>query len=76
MPVHPETLAPLPEGEIGLARIVDLVNVDGAAFVQTQDRVRILPGTGGRFELLGRLPGAPPRGCSIAIDELVGGAPS
>lgn len=72
--VDPETLAPLPEGEVGLARVVDLVNVDGAAFVQTQDRVRVLPGSGGRFELLGRLPGAPPRGCSIAVDELVGGA--
>lgn len=76
MPVDPETLAPVAAGEVGIAKIVDLLNVDSAVAVLTQDRVRRLPGTDGTnggFELLGRLPGAPPRGCSIAIDELLGG---
>lgn len=68
--VDPVSLEPVPAGAIGLARIVDLVNVDSAVVVQTQDRVRRVEGG---FELLGRMAGAPPRGCSIAIDELLGG---
>lgn len=70
--VDPATLAPVPEGEIGIARIVDLANVDSAVAVQTSDRVRV---TDRGVELLGRAPGAPPRGCSIAVDQLLGGAP-
>ena len=72
VPVNPETLAPVGAGEIGIAKINDLANVDSAVAIQTQDRVRRLM-SGDGFELLGRLPGAPPRGCSIAIDELLGG---
>ena len=67
--VHPETLAPVPEGELGLARIEDLANVDSAVAVLAQDRVRSVRGG---VELLGRAPGAPPRGCSIALDEILG----
>lgn len=73
VPVDPESLAPVPEGETGIAKIIDLMNVDSAVAILTQDRVRRLPGSRG-FELLGRAPGAPPRGCSIAIDELLGRA--
>lgn len=69
VPVDPETLAPVPDGEVGIAKIVDLMNVDSAVAVLAQDRVRRVDGG---FELLGRAPGAPPRGCSIAIDELLG----
>jgi hypothetical protein len=68
VPVDPETLAPVPSGEIGVARIEDLMNVDSAFAVLAADRVR-RDGVG--FELLGRLPGATPRGCSIAIDEIL-----
>ncbi len=57
-------------GEIGLGRIVDLANVDSAVAIQTADRVRVL--VEGQVELLGRLPGATARGCSIAIDEMLG----
>jgi hypothetical protein len=71
LPVDPESLAPVADGEIGIAKIIDLMNVDSAVAILTQDRVRRLP-NGKGFELLGRLPGAPPRGCSIAIDELLG----
>jgi hypothetical protein len=68
-PVDPETLEPVPEGEVGIARICDLMNVDSAVVVLTADRVRR---KGAGVELLGRSPGAPPRGCSLGLDELVG----
>ncbi len=68
IPVDPVTLAPIEEGEIGIARIVDLANVDTAIAIQTQDRVRRV---GGGIELLGRTPGATPRGCSLAIEEFL-----
>ncbi len=68
VPVDPETLAPVADGAVGIARIEDLANVDSAFAVLTQDRVRR---KGARFELLGRAPGAPPRGCSIALDEML-----
>ena len=71
--VDPETLAPVPDGATGIARIEDLANVDSAFAVLTQDRVkRVAAG----FELLGRAPGAPPRGCSIALDEMLSPAES
>lgn len=69
VPVDPDTLAPVPEGAVGIAKILDLMNVDSAVAVLTQDQVRR---TGDGFELLGRAPGAPPRGCSIAIEEILG----
>ncbi|MGO8998574.1 MAG: acyl-protein synthetase [Polyangiaceae bacterium] len=69
VPVDPETLAALPEGEVGIARIEDLMNVDSAFAVLASDRVRRV---GDGFELLGRAAGAPPRGCSIALDEILG----
>jgi hypothetical protein len=68
VPVDGETLEPVAEGEVGLARIEDLANVDSAFAVLTQDRVRRVAGG---FELLGRAPGSPPRGCSIALDEML-----
>jgi Acyl-protein synthetase, LuxE len=73
VPVDPETLAPVPEGAVGIARIEDLANVDSAFAVLTQDAVRRI---GDRFELLGRAPGAPPRGCSIALDEMLSAGPA
>ena len=66
VPVDPSTLEPVPSGEIGIARIVDLGNVDSAVAIQTQDRVRRVEGG---IVLLGRAAGAPPRGCSLAIEE-------
>lgn len=70
VPVDPETLAPTPPGRVGVARIEDLANVDSAWAVLTQDRVRRVDGG---FELLGRAQGAPARGCSIALDEMLRG---
>lgn len=70
----PETLEVLPREREGIARIVDLANVDSAVAVQTQDRVRVH--ANGDVTLLGRLPGATPRGCSLAIEEIVARRPT
>jgi hypothetical protein len=67
--VDAETLRPVPDGEIGILRFEDLANIDSALVVQTADRGRC---EGSSVELLGRLPGAPPRGCSLAVEELMG----
>jgi hypothetical protein len=68
VPVDPETLEPVPPGELGIARIVDLGNVDSALVVQTEDLVRR---RGAGVELLGRRPGATARGCSLALETLL-----
>ncbi len=68
IPVDPISLDPVAEGEVGIGRIVDLGNVDSAIAIQTQDRVRRVHGG---IELLGRAPGAPPRGCSLAVEEFL-----
>ncbi len=68
----PLTLAPLPDGTRGIARFEDLGNVESAWAVQTADEVIVHAGPHGRrVELLGRAPGATPRGCSLAIEELL-----
>jgi hypothetical protein len=69
-PVDPLSLSPVAEGEVGLARFIDLGNVDSAVSVVTQDLVRRRDGG---IELLGRQPGAPARGCSLAIEALLRG---
>jgi hypothetical protein len=70
-PVDAETLEPAPENDVGLARFTDLGNVDFPMCIVTQDLVR-RRGVG--VELLGRHRGAPPRGCSLAVEEMVLGA--
>jgi hypothetical protein len=66
--VDPETLQPVEPGGIGLARFTDLANVDSAVRILTLDRIQCLAGN---VRLLGRSQGAPPRGCSLAIEELL-----
>jgi hypothetical protein len=68
-PVDPVHLRPVPEGDVGLARFIDLGNIDSALSVVTQDLVRR---RAGGIELLGRQPGAPARGCSLAVEALLG----
>jgi len=70
--VDPETLAPLPPGTSGILRHVDLANLDSVAAVQTEDFGRV---DDEGLVLEGRAPGAPPRGCSIAMDLLLEGRP-
>lgn len=67
--VDPVTLARVGRGEVGLARFVDLANVDSAVAVQTADQIREL--ADGSIELLGRAPGATARGCSLALEHLL-----
>lgn len=71
-PVDPDTLAPVAEGEVGVLRIDDVANVDTPCCIQTSDLARR---HGDRLEVLGRPPGAVPRGCSLAVDAALGGAP-
>lgn len=66
--VDPETLAPVPEGEVGILQHFDLANLDSVCAVQTEDTARKVDDG---FVLLGRATGAPPRGCSIAMDLLM-----
>ncbi|HUH14227.1 MAG TPA: hypothetical protein VMK65_14020 [Longimicrobiales bacterium] len=66
--VDPETLEPLADGEVGLLRHVDLANLDSVVAVQTEDLGRV---SEGRLQLLGRASGAAPRGCSLAVEELL-----
>lgn len=66
--VDPETLAPLPHGARGILRVVDLANVGSCIAIQTAD-LGITHEHG--FEVLGRAPGATPRGCARALDALL-----
>ena len=71
--VAPETLEPLPTGQPGLLRHIDLANLGSVPAIQTEDFGRV--DDRGRVLLEGRAAGAPPRGCSIAMELLLGGAP-
>jgi hypothetical protein len=66
--VSPETLEPVPSGDVGILRHYDLANLGSVIGVQTEDLGREVEGG---FLLLGRTAGAPPRGCSIATDLLL-----
>ncbi len=67
--VDPETLAPLPEGEVGVLRHWDLANLHSVMAVQTADLGVVAPEG---FRVLGRARGAEARGCSLAVDQLLG----
>lgn len=69
--MDPETLEPLPAGEAGLLRHLDLANLDSVVAVQTEDLGREVDDG---FLLLGRAAGAVPRGCSVAADLLLSAA--
>jgi hypothetical protein len=66
--VEPESLREVAPGEEGVLVHYDLANTGSVLAVQTSDRGRALPGG---FEILGRVPGAEARGCSIAADALL-----
>lgn len=67
--VDPATLGDVAPGEPGLLIHYDLANTGSVQAVQTSDLGRV---TDEGLELLGRLPGAEARGCSIAADLLLG----
>ena len=66
--VDPMTLKAVPEGEVGLLSHVDLANVGSVVAVLTEDLgQKVASG----FRLLGRAGDAEPRGCSLAMEELL-----
>ncbi len=69
--VDPDSLEVLPFGERGLLRFWDLANVDSVLAVQTADEGIVSPQG---VRLFGRAVGASPRGCSLAVDEILGAA--
>lgn len=66
--VDPDSLDPLPTGTVGILQHFDLANLGSVVAIQTEDLGVV---DGDRFTLLGRAPGAEPRGCSIAMDILL-----
>ena len=66
--VNPTTGNEVAEGETGVLRLFDLANLGSVLALQTQD---LAIRRGRDFELIGRAPGAIPRGCSRSADELL-----
>lgn len=67
--VDPETLAAVPDGTPGILRLDDVANLDTVAAIQTAD---LAVRHEAAIELLGRAPGAVPRGCSLSVEEALG----
>lgn len=65
--ICPESESPLPAGETGYLQIYDLANLHSVAAIRTQDFATAHPDRS--FTLLGRDPGALPRGCSRSSDD-------
>jgi hypothetical protein len=68
-PVDPDTLQPVHGETVGILRIDDTANLDSVCCIQTADLARRLDDG---IVVLGRAPGAPPRGCSLAADQALG----
>jgi hypothetical protein len=66
--VDPETLEPVPDGEVGVLRHWDLANLHSVMAIQTADLGFVAPGG---FRVLGRAQGAEARGCSLAMDQFL-----
>jgi acyl-CoA synthetase (AMP-forming)/AMP-acid ligase II len=69
--IDPESGEECAEGQPGVVVVTDLANTGSVIAIQTADLGQRV---GDGFEVLGREPGAEARGCSIAADELLGGA--
>jgi hypothetical protein len=67
--VDPETGRSAEDGNAGYLEIIDAANLGSVVAIRTQD-LAIARGDS-EFELLGRDPGALPRGCSRAADDLM-----
>jgi len=73
--IDPATGEAARPGEPGIIRIHDLANTGSLAAIETADLGRRVLGPAGEelgFEVLGREPGAEARGCSIALDDMLG----
>ena len=71
--LDPNTLSALPTGKPGLLCHYDLANAGSVMAVLTED-LGVAVGDG--FRVLGRVQGAEPRGCSLAMDDLLSGVMS
>lgn len=76
--VDPVSGEPVRAGEAGLLRVFDLANRGSVCAVLTADLAKAGDGQGNisngpttAFTLLGRYAGAPPKGCSIALDAML-----
>jgi hypothetical protein len=67
--LDPSTLRGLPDGQEGILSFFDLANLGSICHVMTEDIGSVREG---RVRLRGRTLGAEPRGCSRAMDELMG----
>ena len=71
--LDPVTLEPVPQGQPGLLCHLDLANLYSAALLLTEDLGVAVPGPTPRhapgFRVLGRGPGAIPRGCSLSLED-------
>jgi acyl-CoA synthetase (AMP-forming)/AMP-acid ligase II len=66
--VSPDTLKPVQPGTVGLLQHFDLANVGSVSAVLTEDLGTTVQDG---FVVLGRTPGSEPRGCSLAMEELL-----
>lgn len=66
--VDPETLQEVPPGQTGILRHFDLANAGSVMAIQTEDLGHTV---GDGFEITGRVLGAEPRGCALALDEFL-----
>jgi len=71
--LDPTTLDELAGGEEGILCFFDLANAGSVCHLLTEDVGSVL---NGRVRLAGRAAGAQPRGCSLAMDELMSAAGS
>lgn len=65
--VDPLSGAVLPTGSPGQMRFYDLANLDGSVGIETMDEGIVHDD--GSVTLIGRLAGAPARGCSLTVEE-------
>jgi hypothetical protein len=65
--LEPDTLQPMPPGEVGLLCHHDLANAGSVSAVLTEDLGRAVDGG---IAVVGRVPGAMPRGCGMLLDDL------
>jgi len=68
-PVDPDTLQPVEGEAVGILRIDDTANLDSVCCIQTSDLAKRIDDG---IAVLGRAPGATPRGCSLAADQALG----
>lgn len=68
--LNPITLVPVGPGEPGLLAFFDLANAGSVSHVLTEDLGSVSPDG---VRLLGRSPRAEPRGCSLALEEILSG---